>query len=232
MRVTRRASDLPITPDPVSPAALAARNQRQPICAGRVGRYRRLERRRSSAGLQGVSRQLQADLGAAERRPPIPRRWAPRCAIPAARPGPPTFPTAPRRGPSSRNIFCRCESRGSAKTRASSPAITSRSSTARGPRPTSTPCRSIAGPRICSSAASSRTRPGLPNKGAGVSQDRPPQAGALLRSRRDRGRRDRRPRPRNLLAQEPDRSAVHADPGLGAGPSRGRLDHPHQLRRA
>ena len=34
------------------------------------------------------------------------------------------------------------------------------------------------------------------------------------------------------LAQEPDRSAVHADPGLGAGPARGRLDRAHQLRRA
>ena len=70
----------------------------------------------------------------------------------------------------------------------------------------------------------------LAQQGPGVSQDRPPQAGALLRSRRDRRRRDRRPRPRNLLAQEPDRSAVHANPGLGAGPPRGRLDHPHQLR--
>ncbi len=56
---------------------------------------------------------------------------------------------------------------------------------------------------------SGKSAPSLPNSGPGVSQDRPPQAGALLRSRRNRGWRDRRPRPRNLLAQEPDRSAVH-----------------------
>ena len=30
--------------------------------------------------------------------------------------------------------------------------------------------------------------------------------------------------------KDPDRSAVRADPGLGAGSARGRLDHPHQLR--
>ncbi len=32
--------------------------------------------------------------------------------------------------------------------------------------------------------------------------------------------------------KEQDRSAVRANPGLGADPPRGRLDHAHQLRRA
>ena len=53
-----------------------------------MGRYRRLERGRSSAGLQGVSRQLQADRRADTVRRPIPRPWAARCANPAARPEP------------------------------------------------------------------------------------------------------------------------------------------------
>ncbi len=41
----------------------------------------------------------------------------------------------------------------------------------------------------------------IAQQGPGVPQDRPPQAGALLRPRRDRGRRDRGPRSRNLLAE-------------------------------
>ena len=72
----------------------------------------------------------------------------------------------------------------------------------------------------------------LAQQGPGVPQDRPPQAGALLRSRRDRGWRDCRPRPRNLLAEGTDRPAVLADPGFGAGQPRRRLDRSHQLRRA
>ncbi len=72
---------------------------------------------------------------------------------------------APRREPFSSSIFCPCEFLGSAKMMASSPATTSRSSTAPGPRPTSTTCRSIAVLRICSFAASNKTPVGLPNKG-------------------------------------------------------------------
>ena len=53
-------------PAALSPPRLAARDQRQPICAGGLGRYRGLERGRSSAGLQGVSHQLPADRRAAK----------------------------------------------------------------------------------------------------------------------------------------------------------------------
>src|SRR5256885_770206 len=49
----------------ISPPGLAARNHRHSICPRRVGRYRRLERRRPPAGVQGLPRQLQADSGAA-----------------------------------------------------------------------------------------------------------------------------------------------------------------------
>ena len=75
------------------------------------------------------------------------------------RAGPRNFRRRRRPRPSSSNISCRCASRGSARTTASSPAITSRSSRARGPRTRSTTCRSIAGPPICSCAAPSRPRP-------------------------------------------------------------------------
>jgi len=43
---------------------MAARNQRQPICSGRLDRYRGLERGRPSAGLQGLPPELQAYLDA------------------------------------------------------------------------------------------------------------------------------------------------------------------------
>ncbi len=147
-------------------------DQRQPICAGSLGRHRRLERRRPSAGLQGVSHQLQADL---------------RAARPAADPDADAKAVAKALGSSLRDP-CRAARaadiadgarakaffeaafpaaadlaarRGS---KASSPAITSRSSTARGPRPMSTPCRSIAVPPTCSSAATSRIRPACPTR--------------------------------------------------------------------
>ena len=61
---------------------------------------------------------------------------------------------------------------------------------------------------------------------------RPPQDRALLRSRRDRGRRARRLASGNLLAAQPDRRAVRANSGLGADQA-GRRHHPaRQLRLA
>ena len=48
----------------ISRARIAVSDQRRPICAGRLVRDRRLERGRSSRRLQGVSRELQADIGA------------------------------------------------------------------------------------------------------------------------------------------------------------------------
>ena len=72
---------------------------------------------------------------------------------------------------------------------------------------------------------------GLPNKGQVFRKIGRRKLVPYYDRGRDRGRRDRRPRAGNLLAEEPDRSAVHPDPGLGAGPARGRLDGAHQLRR-
>ena len=53
-------------PLPYPRLAVAAGDQRQPVRPGGVERHRRLERRRPSAGLQGVSHQLQADRRAAQ----------------------------------------------------------------------------------------------------------------------------------------------------------------------
>ena len=232
-RVPARTAACPCAVRRSRPAALSRLPGRCRSAAANIrrshGPISRLERRRPSGGLQDLPHQLQADLGADRTHRRLARRWAARCAIPAAPPEPPTSSDSAGAGVFRGEFPAVAEFRGSARTKALSPAITSRSSTARGRGPTSTPCRSIAGHPTCSSAASSRTRRAA-EQGRGVSQDRPPQARALLRSRRDRGRRHRRPWPRNLLAQEPDRFAVRADPGLGAGPSRGRLDHPHQLR--
>ena len=109
--------------------------------ASAAGRYRRSERRR-----------------------PIRRRSAPRCAIPARSPEASNCPTDRRQKLSSRSIFFPCAFRGLAKARGLSPAITSRSSTARGRRTRSTRCRSIAGRPICSSAAPRRVRPACPTR--------------------------------------------------------------------
>ena len=147
------------------PPRLAARDQRQPVCAGRLGRYHGLERGRSSAGLRGISHQLQADSGATDtsRRPQGPGHIV-AGSLPDSQGSRPS-PRAPGPRPSSKSIFFPCGFRGSARPRVLSPAITSRLSTAQKPRPMSTPCRSIAGPRTCSSAASDQASVGLPNKG-------------------------------------------------------------------
>ena len=76
----------------------------------------------------------------------------------------------------------------------------------------------------------SQASPGLPNKGQVFRKIGRRKLVPYYDRGRDRGRRDRRPRPRNLLAEGPDRSAVRADPGLGAGPPARRLDAAHQLR--
>ena len=80
------------------------------------------------------------------------------------------------------------------------------------------------------------TAPGLadgaafPNTGKAFRRTAERRARPLLRPRRDRGRRARRPAPRDLLGAQPDRCAVHRHRRLGTDPARGRHHDAHQLR--
>ena len=130
----------------------------------------------------------------------IPRRWAPRCAIPAASPRGWSFPTARRPKPSSRKTSCRFASRASAKaegfvTGYYEPILDGSTRAKRGLQgadlsPPVEPVRQGTDPGFGRAA----------QQGRGLSQDRPPQARAVLRPRRDRGRRDRGPRAGNRVS--------------------------------
>ena len=219
---------------PSSPAISAARLAASKSPAANMRRWHGPISRAGPTTIISPPTRLFAPVASRSRRSasrrPIRRRSAPRCAIPAE-------PRRSRRmsdGAKARAFFeehsCPCGFRGSAKPKVSSPAITSRSSTARAPRPKSTTCRSIAGRRTCSCAAPRRAPPSLPNKGEvfrkiGRRKLVPYYDRAEIEDGAIAGR-----GLEIVLAEEPDRSAVHADPGLGARPARGRLDHAHQLR--
>ena len=124
---------------------------------------------------------------------PSPRRWAYRCAIPAALPRASNSPTAPRQRPFSKRIFALAD-------------LAARRGRGVCHRLLRTHARWIADPdrRLQCAGLSpafefvrARRHAKLgrvAQQGPGVPQDRPPQAGALLRSRRNRGRGDCRPR--------------------------------------
>ena len=210
---------------------MADHGQWRPICAVGVGRHHRLGLGQSCAGLQGLSRQLCLDRHATKSagRFQGARRLA--SVNLAAPPRRSRSPTTPRRAPSSKKTSCRLQisrlgedagfvtgyyepildgSRTQTDVynvpvyrRPSNLFVRGFKQDSRRACPTRARC-------FAKSAAASS----CPYYDRGEIED-----GAIAG-----------PRPRNLLAERSDRSAVCANPGIGAGSSSGRLDHPHQLR--
>ena len=200
-----------------------------------LGRDRRLGRRRSRRRLRRLPQQLQGDPAAARKamRDGAADLWRAVRGLPAGG-GRQAAQAAARRARSSSRTSARCGSRRSASadgflTGYYEPIVDG----SRFPsRRISTYPLYRKPPNSGAAGARRRRRHGCAN----ARQERP-QAPArrelvpYLRPRRDRGRRARRPRARNLLAEGPDRCVLRPDPGLGAGAARGRHDAAAQLRR-
>ena len=135
-----------------------------------------------------------------------------------------------RRAPSSSRTSARSASRRSARPTASSPATTSRSSTARAQgrwlrHPLyRKPANLLPGGRMAVAGAHRCERGKKKKRGAKR------KFVSVLRTRRDRRWRARRPRSGDLLAEGPDRFVLHPHPGLGARAARRRQADAAELR--
>ena len=211
-----------------------AQRARHPARAAQMDRSRRLGRRRSCRRLCGLPHQLQAVPAPAQAAAGRAADLSSRCGRSAGAPAPPATsrPTRTRRARSSRTISARCGSPSSARstgllTGYYEPIVRRLALPKPGILRAALPPSARPGGRRASKTANAAV---FPNRATVGRLNDKKRARALLRPRRHRGRRARRPAPRNLLARGRLGRHDDPDPGLGARAARRRHDAARQLR--